>query len=393
MTRILVVENDSVLLDKISDLVTSLGYKSEIVTDRSEVLRKFMETQYHIVIIGLQIPKMKVVNLIEELRGIDENAGIIAILDDTPVRTLTKLTKLGIYNCVRKAFLDEDLKIALNRELERRNLALHLKSSVEKLEEANKTVLQYQQQLKSAQEKIIQGEKLKVFHQIASFVVHDLKNSASVLSLIVENSVSRIKNEVFLRQSFEAISDEIKKMNKLIGTFLHLPRKLELRYQRQNINELIKKILNSFEPLSNIKVIQELSEIPLVDCDGKALSTVFYNLIKNSCEAMPNGGELRVTTAMLAKGPLIDKKRFVKISISDTGSGIPQKILKDGLFNPFQSSKKKGLGIGLYQSKEIIEKHAGEIHVKSKWNEGTTCTLILPVAGLSRPAASGPRPK
>ncbi|KPJ64448.1 MAG: hypothetical protein AMJ45_05700, partial [Syntrophobacter sp. DG_60] len=66
------------------------------------------------------------------------------------------------------------------------------------------------------QERIIENEKLRVFHQIATFIIHDLKNLATTLSLIVENSVKNIKNETFLKQSFEAINNEVEKMQKMI---------------------------------------------------------------------------------------------------------------------------------------------------------------------------------
>lgn len=224
------------------------------------------------------------------------------------------------------------------------------------------------------QERIIENEKLRVFHQIATFIIHDLKNLATTLSLIVENSAKNIKNETFLKQSFEAINNEVEKMQKMIDALSAIPMDICLKFQKCNLNHLIINTLGKFK-LDNIKIIKNLGEMPLVDCDTACLETVFHNIIKNSIEAMPEGGNLSISTKVIKK----KLENYVEITFSDTGYGIPKNFLKNGVLKAFKTTKDKGLGIGLYQCKQIIEKHRGMIEVKSEEKEGTKCTVILPI--------------
>lgn len=251
----------------------------------------------------------------------------------------------------------------------------------ERLQKANKRLLQYQKRLKSAQQNIIQNEGLKVFYQVASFVVHDLRRSLSFLSLFAENLVKRFGEDPFLKESSEAITNEIKKVRGLIDTLSKLPHDFQPEFQKCNVNDLLMGVVNTFRSFPNIKIISNLSNLPLVECDFRSLQTVFYNIIKNSFEAMPDGGELLVSTDII-KGHHLRRKwgDFIKISINDTGYGIPSDFIKNKLFKPFSTTKEKGLGIGLYQSKEIVKRHKGKIETKSKRNKGTTCIITLPIS-------------
>jgi len=236
---------------------------------------------------------------------------------------------------------------------------------------------------KLSQERAIENEKLRVFHQISAFVIHDLKNAAATLSLIVENSIKNIKNKTFLRQSFEAINKEVEKMKRLIDTFSTIPGDIRLKFQKCNINNLIIEILDKFK-FHNIEVIQDLGEIPLADCDITHLQTVFHNIIKNSVEAMPEGGKLSISTKLIEKRLKKKSEECVEIVFTDTGHGIPKNFLKNELFKPFKTTKGKGLGIGLYQCKEIINMHRGTIEIKSIRGKGTECTIILPIEQLPK---------
>jgi len=100
------------------------------------------------------------------------------------------------------------------------------------------------------------------------------------------------------------------------------------------------------------------------------MKQVLINIVKNSVEAMSQGGKLSIETRL--------KDDCIEILISDTGKGIAPQDLKD-IFNPFVTTKPKGTGLGLAISRKIIEDHQGEVSIHSKLGEGTVCTIVLPV--------------
>ena len=240
----------------------------------------------------------------------------------------------------------------------------------EALKKTNQKLHHYQKRLKLAQEKIIQDEKLAMLYKFGSFIIHDLKNLGTSFSLAV-HAFQTSPQADFLKPHIDAIIAKIENIKQIAAKFSRLPDDLELRFKRCDISSLIKDVLSKFK-VPHIRVTEHLPILPPVNCDD-SLQMAFYNLIENSVEAMPAGGELLIS-ADLTKGG-----KYIKICISDTGCGIPEKILNN-LFKPFQTTKKKGLGIGLYQCKEIIEKHKGKISLKNKSKQGTECFVLLPVA-------------
>jgi len=280
--------------------------------------------------------------------------------------------KVGASGYIRKPFLFEELQNTLNAALEKKYCIQNLTSTLEKLKKTNKKLLRYQKRLRSAQEKIIQTEKLSVLYKFASFIVHDLKNLVSTLSLAIYGLQIGTEKADFIKPHIDAIAANVEKMKELIAKFSNLPNDLEVKFKKCDIASLIREVIGKFKISHNIDIIENLNPLPLIDCDD-SLQIVFYNLIKNSIEAMPFGGKLFISTSLTRTG------KSVKIRITDTGHGIPENLFKN-LFKPFQTTKKKGLGIGLYQCKEIIKKHKGKITLKSRLNQGTECLILLPVA-------------
>jgi len=106
--------------------------------------------------------------------------------------------------------------------------------------------------------------------------------------------------------------------------------------------------------------------------DISQIQQVLFNIIRNACEAMPKGGELRVSTTRLAG----DNGR-VRVEVEDTGRGIPKEHLQR-IFDPFFSMQREGTGLGLAISRKIVENHGGRIEVKSKPGKGTRFAIVLP---------------
>lgn len=139
----------------------------------------------------------------------------------------------------------------------------------------------------------------------------------------------------------------------------------------ENINIIIKEVLNRLEKSPNIEVLTELGDtLPDMEVDALQIQQVFYNIAKNAIETIDKGGALKIKTNL--------KGDFIETSFVDTGSGISKENLVK-IFNPLFSTKVKGTGLGLSVCQSLVEGHDGKIEVKSEVGKGTTFTVKLPV--------------
>lgn len=220
---------------------------------------------------------------------------------------------------------------------------------------------------------LVATKQLESFHKLSSFIIHDLKNSISTLSLLVRNANNHLQEPDFQRSMLTTVTQAVERMNSLMGKLRTVSQEGKINQGPVDLNSLVEGTLSKLRTgeRKEIEVEKHLNGIPLVKGDPDLLEKVVLNLMLNGIEAMPQGGRLKVSTAKESQGERAELK------VADTGVGMSESFIRNSLFKPFQTSKRKGLGLGLYQSKEIVKAHGGQIKVESKKGEGTTFTLKL----------------
>ena len=123
--------------------------------------------------------------------------------------------------------------------------------------------------------------------------------------------------------------------------------------------------------MTNVELMRKLQPLPRIFADREQIQSVVTNLVLNARDALGSGGRIQVRTE--------NRGERVVLSVVDNGCGMSQAFLKESLFRPFQSTKKKGLGIGLFQSRAIVQAHGGGMHVESEVGKGTTFIISLPI--------------
>ncbi len=215
---------------------------------------------------------------------------------------------------------------------------------------------------------LVKAQEEQVFHRLASFVIHDLKNFTSMLSLVVQNAERHIADPEFQKDALATVRDTVVKMKALAGRLSEARQQVfELRPAPTRLDELAREAVAN---LAADGVHVELAAAgPLeANVDREQVGKVLTNLLLNAAEA----GAKRVRfTAGLENG-------WAVLSVADDGAGMERDFLERRLFRPFATTKKKGLGIGLYQSKMIVEAHGGRLEAESEAGRGTTFTLRLP---------------
>ena len=221
-------------------------------------------------------------------------------------------------------------------------------------------------------DKLIQIKEQETFHRLSSFIVHDLKNLVYTLSLSLQNARKYFDEPEFKKDLLDTISNSVSKMKVLMAKLSSAPRGLKINLQQIDLNNLINEVVDSTKLNSkDINIKKYFGDIPVIKADKEQLKKVITNLMLNALEANGNRGEIKINT--------YSRNGWVVFSISDNGPGMDKEFKEKYLFKPFHSTKSKGLGIGLFQCKTIIDAHKGRIEVESEKWKGCTFTVKLPV--------------
>lgn len=225
-------------------------------------------------------------------------------------------------------------------------------------------------------EENLRAKELEALQTVTNFFVHDLKNTASTLSLMLTNLPVHFADPAFRDDAMRGIRSVVERINRLIGRAGSLRRQIELKITECDLNSLIKESLETLDGDGSVTWRSKLEDIPGVLGDREQLQSVVTNLLLNAREAVgPEGGWVRVETTC--------RDGRVLLVVADNGCGMSPRFVKDSLYRPFQTTKKKGLGIGLFQSRLIVEAHRGAITVSSQPGVGTTFQVWLPLKATS----------
>ncbi len=218
---------------------------------------------------------------------------------------------------------------------------------------------------------IVRSKEIETFHLFSTFVIHDLKNFVSMLSLVARNMEKNFSNPAFQKDAVTSVSQTVEKMKRMMEGLSALSRSSVPRMTEMDVNEVIREALREMKGAIRSRVIEDYRNLPKIRVDPEQMMSAIKNLVKNADEATNNRGEIRLTTEV--------KDGKVLISVADNGCGIPKEYLNGELFTLFASTKSDGFGIGLYQAKRIVESHGGRIDVESQVGRGSTFRIRLPV--------------
>jgi PAS domain S-box-containing protein len=229
--------------------------------------------------------------------------------------------------------------------------------------------------------KELEHERLVVIGRIATIFAHEIRNSLSSIKVnvrILQRKLELAENDT---RRMEIILRDIDKLDKILQDTLLFSRPLEISPHWYDVNDLISKAVRRFEDLlsaAGILMQVELDgEVPDLKVDNNSMDIVFDNLITNAIEALHESSDKRLTISTRFRQNAGGNNGLVEIILSDSGCGMRKDELEQ-IFQPFYTTRKNGIGLGLSNVARVIEQHGGTIGVESRINQGTIFTVALP---------------
>jgi signal transduction histidine kinase len=276
-----------------------------------------------------------------------------------------------------------------------------------RLEDANR-------EIQRSHHRLLQQERLAALGEMAAHVVHEIRNPLVAIGGFARRLAQRLAGREPEGQYAQIVAREVDRLERIIQDVRGLSRESRLALADTDLHALLQECLVLFAErvaLQRVSVRTELAEpVPILRLDVVQMKQAVLNLVANALEAMPAGGTLTLTTELASRegGQPVEASsapskgdgqtpeheaailtpvrsaarsgptRWVKLSVSDTGGGIPQEIL-DEVFNPFFTTKEIGTGLGLTLVRRIARAHGGRVEVHNRPGEGVTFSLWLPV--------------
>jgi putative PEP-CTERM system histidine kinase len=237
-------------------------------------------------------------------------------------------------------------------------------------------------------EELAESREIQVMSQWSDMLLHDFKNYLTPIRMVAQN-LERFKGQA---EVDEAAAHDLKRVAARMETLVHnlarLREHAHLTTTKVDIDALIQQTLEDMQfGRFSIKLQLDLGAGSHVLGDEPMLRRVVENLVTNAVEAMDDEGTLRIETR---REGVQDNGSQVKISVADTGEGISEDFIRNNLFRPFATTKRGGLGLGLYQCRAIVRAHGGQLEVDSQLDVGTTVHMTLAADGSGLPTVPEP---
>jgi putative PEP-CTERM system histidine kinase len=241
-----------------------------------------------------------------------------------------------------------------------------------------------------ADRRLAESRQFEAYHRLTAFVMHDLKNLAAQLALIVSNAEKHKRNPEFVDDAIATIANSTGRMQRLIEQLQR--REVQTLKRRVSLGEIAARACERCQGRSPLPICGGVIEDAWVEADPERLTMIVEHVIRNAQDATPEGGTVKVAVAIdggpgaETAVPLAETSGHLRIpmaalTVTDDGAGMSREFVEQRLFKPFDTTKgSKGMGIGAYQVREYVLSLGGRVDVASEEGQGTQFTLRLPLS-------------
>ncbi|MGB5101798.1 MAG: XrtA/PEP-CTERM system histidine kinase PrsK [Steroidobacteraceae bacterium] len=241
-----------------------------------------------------------------------------------------------------------------------------------------------------ADRRLAESRQFEAYHRLTAFVMHDLKNLAAQLALIVSNAEKHKRNPEFVDDAIETIANSTGRMQRLIEQLQR--REVQSLKRRVALAEVARKACERCQSRAPVPVCAGADEEAWIEADPERLTMIVEHVIRNAQEATGEGGTVSLSVTVdggpggdeaVSTGDTSNRLRMpmAALTVTDDGQGMSREFVQERLFKPFDTTKgSKGMGIGAYQVREYVQSLGGRVDVASAEGRGTRFTLRVPLA-------------
>lgn len=414
--RVLIVDDEESVAITMQAILEMDGYEVVTAASVGQAIEMVREKEFDLVLSDLRLDDGDGLQVVAETRQRSPETVCIILTGYASLDSAVKALREGAYDYLVKPCDVEELRLTVNRGLERRHLGKELRERVSELEVANTTIGALNQdlqrrvdaataELRGQYERLQELDRLKT--QFMSVASHELKTPITAMSGFLQVLLRRIRKRAesgppapeMWAQEQRGIEDQLvivqrqtSKLARLIDELLDVSRiqsgRVDFAYTEMDLMHLVREVADRMQTTTAAHAIEVTGkdEVP-IDADRDHLEQVLNNLIANAVKYSPDGGKIVIRVE--------DDGDQAQLSVTDQGIGIPEEELASvfGLFYRSPDRRARdvgGMGLGLYISKEIIDRHGGTIWAESVLGEGTTFRVRLPKRASARKADPTP---
>jgi signal transduction histidine kinase len=342
--KILIVDDNESSRLLLTDTMKAQGYDTDFARNGLEALEKVKEFRPDLILLDVMMPVMDGFEACRRLKSVEETRYITVVMLTARGEIEDKVVglEIGAEDYIVKPF------------------------SVVEVTARVKSFLR----MRALQSRLAESEKLAALGGMVDGIAHEVRNPLTTIGGMARRLFEHEKDPE-RRRYVEMIMKSVERMEKMMARIDDYKRILAGRFERGDINEVIKKAVGEVSPLVGDKRISFRTELmpdpPRFPMDSGNLKIAVFNVLLNSVEAMEKEGEIRIQTLPSMENSII-------LKISDNGPGMDEEFVRE-IFHPFHTSKITGAGLGLAITHRIVTDHRGTIEVESKPSKGTTVTM------------------
>jgi signal transduction histidine kinase len=403
LSSILIVDDEEAIRSTFRTFLEAEGHRVTTAESAADARQKLVQDSFDVLLADLMLPEESGLSLLKSVQP-DKEMSVVMVTGYPDISTAVEALREGAYDYLTKPITRQSLLAVVDRALERKELlaeksrlerenaeyqrslerkveqrTVELQESEQRYRELFEETRHAYEELKEAQGRLIQSEKLAAIGELAAGIAHEIRNPLGAIS----NSVGVLRRDLQLegddRRLLEVVFEESNRLAETVADFLKYARPRPIQKTSQSLPGILEDLLlllsRDQKSSGTVKIEPKYEEeLPLVEIDGVQTREAIWNLLVNGLEAMPDGGTLRVHVRR-TKGKALPS---VEVEISDTGKGI-SKDEKERVFQPFYTTKSTGTGLGLATVQRIVEGHGGSVHLDSATGKGSSFILRFPL--------------